>query len=272
MRATDLSALFRARTTTHTGYRWKRHGAARRFEPRAAAVLAELIMRYRCRGQPAKFNSWRRRHNGGPAPTGANREVLEVLIQTAVGLPGKSRSPAHVQAFVAEHLWYFLLLAQRQQQHILVLEGPSFMVDEPGGDGLAIHSTPKRLVFRLWEVKKYSGNRTISRTIGTACKQLDTQALRYLTKFSLLGQQQGELRVRRLFARLTNLWLRASPSAAVGVAVGASSRTIPTQSFGALARRFPRLLKPRRLEGMALGVGNFARFSTMVRDEIWKGL
>ena len=58
---------------------------------------------------------------------------------------------------MAEYVWY--ILAQENLPDGLTLraiEGPSFSVTAPGGDGLAVYQRNDAvLVFRLWEIKKH---------------------------------------------------------------------------------------------------------------------
>lgn len=273
--AEPLRKFFETARSDRPTYRWSRDLCVARDSDLLVLVrdLAERIMAYRCRGQPGRFEAWLSRRNGGPPLNDTVRRALEVVVGTAVGLPGRRRSTNHVEAFVAEHLWYFLTMESEAREFVVRVSGPSVEVTEIGGDGLTIHRNRQgHPYFRLWEVKKYSGNRSIAGTVSGACGQLAENALRYLNKFSLLGQEEGDAEIAKLYATLLDHWIDATSSAGAGVAVGTSSKTITTRSFQSLPRYFPRLCAPPRLQGHVAAVTDFAGFAEAVRDELWKGL
>jgi len=271
----SIRAFFERSKAVLATYRWHRDdsnavGAALE---RLVSQLGERIMRYRCRGQPGRFEAWRERRDGGPAADETTRRALEIVVGTAVGLPGSPKSRDHVEAFVAEHLWYFLTLEADPDECIVRVQGPSVEVTEIGGDGLTIHRESKDAIsFRLWEIKKYSGTGSAASTVSGACRQLEANALRYLNKFSLLGQQEADEQIARLYGELLDHWLEATSEASAGVGLGTSSRAITNRSFQSLPKSFPRLVSPPRLQGCAAAIDDFSAFVERVRDELWKGL
>jgi hypothetical protein len=270
-----IRRFFQRAQTERPTYRWSRDDCAGGDSATQDLVedLASRIMEYRCRGQPGRFTAWTGRRNGGPPHNDTVRRALEIVIGTAVGLPQDAKSRDHIEAFVAEHLWYFLTLEADNEESLVRVVGPSVEVTEIGGDGLTVYeATSGDLAFFLWEVKKYAGNGSATPTVTSACRQLDTEALRYLHKFSLLGQEEAEERVSQLYGRLLDEWIEATVAAGAAVAIGTSRAAITNRSFGALPRIFPRLAAPPRLQGCAAAVDDFPAFADVVKEEMWKGL
>lgn len=256
-------------------YSWSRHTLEGEESAEEAARLVALrIMAYRCRNRPDRFEAWLQRFWGGAAPTGLIKRSLEIIIQTAVGLEAEPRSQAHVEAFVAEHVWFFLAEDFQTQDSLIAIEGPSVDVTEPGADGLVIHRLPNgSLMFRLWEIKKHSGSSHTSATARIAYSQIDAKAERYLNKVSLTGQYKSSTpEVERFYALLMDLWMAADPSASAGVAIVTSGRSVPTRAFTRFPDRFPRFVTPQRLRGLVAGLADFPNFATRVQSAIWRGL
>jgi hypothetical protein len=127
-------------------------------------------------------------------------------------------------------------------------------------------------MFRLWEIKKFTGAGSINGTITTAYIQLQTRALRYLVRYSVMGQHSPNQEVVKLCAGLVDHWITGSAQAAAGVGVAASIKAIPKSCFAKFGKAFPLLTKPRRLRGFVAGTADFSGFAVAVRDYIWKGL
>ena len=269
-----LNAYFEKTTNVARNYVWVLKAAKDRDVPpiAAARILARKIVALRCRSKPEWFDAWLARYEGGQPPEGVRRQGLEIVIGSAVGLPERIRSIQHVEACIAEHLWYFMVQEETEEEAIRRLEEPSFEVTEPGGDGLVVHALDQGLLFRLWEIKKHTGRSRLSRTIGVAYTQLDKDAMRYLTKYSLRGQYLRDEELQRLYAQMPDLWLEGSEQAAPGVAVGTSVSAVTRRCFTSFPKRFPQFLVSRRLLGHVGAVIDFAAFALQVRDEMWKGL
>jgi hypothetical protein len=271
-----LRDCFRVEAHDCGDYSWASHRLIPGLtEPAVAEIVAMRVMAYRCRNRPDRFQAWYDAFRGVAQPaTGPLHRALEVLIEMAVGLPGRPRSQDHLEAFVAEHLWFFLIEDYSIEDSIEVIEGPSLEVTDPGGDGLAVHrDSAGRLMFRLWEVKKHTGGSHISSATRKAYDQLEARAERYLSKISLTGQYASASReLQEFYGKLMDLWVEADQAAAAGISIGISQSTLPKRAFMKFPTRFPRLLTPPRLRGLIAASNDFPSFATSVRDGLWKGL
>jgi hypothetical protein len=195
-----------------------------------------------------------------------------MLVAAGVGTPDAPRPADHVQGFVAEHLWYFLALTEDQPmpEHI---EGPSFEVTELGSDGLEVYRLGSGgLAFRLWELKKHVGTDPVDRSVRTAYDQLNANALRYLARYVTVRQHDAASDIADFFIRMAESWVRSDEEAAIGVSVAISDVSIPAACFTTLHEHFPRLLEPPRCKGILIATRDFRRFSSVVQEELWKGL
>lgn len=237
-----------------------------------AQEVARAIVEYRCSNRNDLVSEWQSRANTSD-PSRERHKIIEILIDTCVGLPDRTRSSDYVEGSIAEHLWYFIASEESIPDSIVRIHGPSLQVTEIGGDSLVLHRLESgALQFRLWEVKKYSGSSHAGGTITKACKQLKSEALRYLAKFSLLGQYDEDQEVTAFYAILMDQWVDSTSSAAAGVAIGTSGRSVPNPCFTQLPRHFDRFLDPRRLRGEMVAVDDFSIFARLVREQLWKGL
>ena len=134
----------------------------------------------------------------------------------------------------------------------VALEGPSFNVTEPGGDGLAIWRLDgETFSFCLWEIKKDSSKSHVSQTISLACRQLTTRAEKYLAKYTGIGSRQHEGELGRFYGQILDMWVDDDPSAGAGVSIGTCYHKAPKQrSFTGLSRAFPNMARDGRLEGL----------------------
>jgi hypothetical protein len=239
----------------------------------AARLIADTAMSYRC-GPASALDLWRARAQGGPALTSKERQVVDAFIEDGFGLPGKPMPPVHLQGAVAEWLWYCLTLESAPAERKLVhLQGPSYSVTEPGGDGLAVWEiTDGTLVFRLWEIKQHDTAAHLSRTVARACDQLSTSAMRYLAKFTSIGSTLYQGPLGELYAALPDLWADGDPRAGAGVALATSASRAPRRRcFGTLTTKLPALAAGGRLEGLVVAVAQFPAFAELVQGCIWSG-
>lgn len=239
----------------------------------AAWLVADTAMSYRCGRSPA-LALWRARAQGGPALNARERLSVDAFLVDAFGLPDKPIPAVHLQGCVAELLWFCLTLkwpsADRRLVHV---EGPSYSVTEPGGDGLAVWEvTDGTLVFRLWEIKQHDAAAGLSRTVGRACDQLTTSAVRYLAKYTSIGSTLYDGPLGELYAALPDLWADADPRAGAGVAVATSASRAPRRRcFGTMPAKLPALATGARLEGLVVAVGQFPAFADLVQRCVWSG-
>jgi hypothetical protein len=238
----------------------------------AANIVADTAMRWQCRGAAQHYAAWAAAVElGATLPADARRKVAP-FVRPAFGLPNDPPSADHLQGQVAEYVWY--ILAQETVPDGLVLrsiEGPSFLVTTPGGDGLAVYQRDDSvLIFRLWEVKKHDSTGGVSRTVSRALQQLDVRAEEYLAQLTTLADSYDP-DVATLYAALSDLWLDRDPRAGAGVAVSTSDRYLPRSCFGGMHKRFPDLAVDQ-LDGLVVALGDFPDFAAQVRDRVWSAL
>lgn len=260
-------------------YTWTTHRyvQARIARQDLALELARDIVQSRCVATPARFAAWERRRSGGPAHTPPDLAALLAFLKPGFGIPGQN-SPvptSHLEGLVAECLWHNLTRELASQGRMRWVQPLKLRATHAGGDGLTVHDeSGESLLFRLWEIKKATGNHGVSRTVSTAYAQLKSRALEYLAEVSLIGETEhrNDPPMRQLFAQMVDLWIAGSPVAAAGVAVATSTSKIPRRCFSTFPGHFPQFASPRRLEGILLAVDDFGAFAREVQEAIWKGL
>jgi hypothetical protein len=135
---------------------------------------------------------------------------------------------------------------------------------------LTVRRTETGLRFRLWEIKKHSGDGGISGTTKRAYDQLKNRGLEYLAEYSNVEQHTDDPDLARLYATLPEHWLDASESAGAGVAVVCSQP--PVRCFTTFPRHFPALSDSHGRMGVAAAFGDLADFTRRVRAAVWTGL
>jgi hypothetical protein len=242
---------------------------------RAAEMIAEDAMQLRC-GKSPVLDVWRGRAAGGPPHTLKDRRAVEAFVTDTFGLPSAPGTPDLLQGFVAELVWHRLVrerTAPGDGRTLIHVADLSWSAYQQGGDGLVVYEiVGGELVFRLWEIKKHDSAAHLSRTVGRACKQLSSGALRYLAQFTAYGSElEGDL--GRLFGQLVPLWLNDDPRAGVGVSIATSTEHAPKRrAFGGVATAFPQFTGVGQREGLVVAVADFPTFATTVREVIWTGL
>lgn len=249
------------------------HNTATSSSEDLAAIIADAIMRYRCRGCPQHYQLWRERVDSGAPLVGGAHPVLEAIIGPAFGLPGIERPADHLEGLVAEHLWFFIVQQGMDGERIEHIEGPGVRATDAGGDGLVIHrGDAGELLFRLWEIKKATGAGEVSATVTKAYGQLKERALRYLAEYTTIAATIGNDEVASFIARMIEAWVNAAPEAAAGVAVTTSVDKVPERCFTTFGTQFPNLVVPKRLRGMLTALDGLPAFSVEVKEAVWKGL
>ena len=229
-------------------------------------------MAIRCRGALQHLASWRARAAGGPAHTPAITSALEAFIEPVFGMPGAPRLPDHVEGFVAQHLWYELTSESAANDGIVFVTVPAFHVTAPGGDALVIQRLAEGLSFRLWELKKCTGNSKVSGTVSNAFSQIEANAAKYLAQYTATEQWTQVPEIASFIGTIIEQWLAAAPTASAGVAVNTSLALVPRRCFTNFGRRFPRFANPIRLRGLVTAVDDFAQFVVAVQGAVWTGL
>lgn len=136
----------------------------------AVAIVVDAAVKWQCRGASQHYNAWRQAVAQRTQLSTDQSRKLAPFIRPAFGLPARPLPPDHLQGHVAEYVWY--ILAQENLPpglRLRTIEGPSFSVTTPGGDGLAVYQRSDAvLVFRLWETKKHERTVHLSRTVARA--------------------------------------------------------------------------------------------------------
>lgn len=238
----------------------------------AVAIVAETALRWQCRGAIQHYEAWRDAVRLSTQLGRDARRKLVPFVRPAFGLPDAPPLADHLQGHVAECVWY--ILAKENVPAGLSLrsiEGPSFLVTAPGGDGLVVYQRDDDvLIFRLWEIKKHDSTGGVSRTVSRALQQLDEKAEEYLAQLTTLASTyDGD--VGQLHAALSDLWLDRDERAGAGVAVSTSDQYLPNSCFGRMHVRFPDLAVDQ-LAGLVVALGDFPAFAVEVRDRIWSAL
>lgn len=238
----------------------------------AVAIVADAAVRWQCRGASHHYTAWAQAVAQGTQLSTDQSRKLSSFIKPAFGLRAQPLPADHLQGHVAEYVWY--LLAQENLPPGLALrtiEGPSFSVTTPGGDGLAVYQRDDAvLVFRLWEIKKHESNTHISRTVARAYTQLDRKAEVYLAELTTLADT-CEPEIAQLYAALSDLWLDRDERAGAGVAVSTSDGRLPSRCFGTMHEKFPDL-SVEQIQGLVVSLGDFPAFARAVRERVWSAL
>lgn len=202
-----------------------------------------------------------------------HKALSEFFIEPVLGLPGYSFHADHLQGFIAQYLWYFLI-QELSTEPIKRIEPMGFAATDHGGDGMVVHQVAAgHLMFRLWEIKKCVGETPVSSTVNTAYGQLNSKAGRYLARLTSIGQERlGDPELSEFYSKLPVLWIEAGPEASVGVALAISANNIPARCFTTFGDQFPNFVSPKRLKGMLTAIEDFPSFCEKVQKAIWKGL
>ncbi len=147
-----------------------------------AQVLANNIVRFRCRRCLQHFESWKNKAENDIPLNDASKQALRAFLGPTFGTPDHEyREPNidHLEGFVGEWLWYFLSI-ENPTETILHKVPPGFKSTDPGGDALLIHRLiGNELLFRLWEMKKFAPKATdstqqLNSTVNRAYSQLNS--------------------------------------------------------------------------------------------------
>lgn len=270
---TDLLTLDHAEEATHA---WASARPLPGSIEAAAIWLADWIAQHRCGGAPSYYTAWERRAAGGDAHPPVLAECLRAFVASeSIGTPEAPAPEQHLQGFVAEHLWAVLITEGTILRDTPVrVDGPDWSVTDSGGDGLAIYRRqPLGLAFSLWESKAHTGAGEIRDTVNGACRQLDGSALRYLARFSKLGQQIPDVELRNFYAKLPELWKLSAHEAGGGICVTANDdpAVVVEHCFGNLGSYW-NFSRPEQRRGVLALIADLPAFASRVREHLWKGL
>ena len=234
--------------------------------------MANAAVNWQCRGAVQHYDAWRHAVAQDSQLRADEKRKLIPFIRPIFGLPADPRPADHLQGHVAECVWYILARENVPAGlRLRTIEGPSFVVTTPGGDGLVVYQRDDDvLVFRLWEIKKHDSTGGVSRTVSRALRQLDEKAEEYLAQLTTVAGSY-EPDVALLYAALSDLWLDRDERAGAGVAVSTSDRSLPRTCFGRMHTRFPEL-SIDQMAGLVVALGDFPAFAASVRDRVWSAL
>lgn len=245
-------------------------GVGERERAAIAWIIADAVMTNRA-GSSRAGELWRSAALAGTRLSGRDRENVSAFLDGVFGLPPEGKSETHVIGHVAEWLWY---LHARETVHesrtVALLDPPKFNVTEPGGDGFVVFSdaATAETSFRLWEIKQHVGGSALSATVGTAYKQLSTNATRYLAQLTgIHSTQPGS--VGELCKQLVDFWIDCSHRAGVGVSVASATTPAPATCFSTMGKHFPRFTQAGQLEGLLLAVEDLPGLARDVRGYLW---
>jgi hypothetical protein len=201
---------------------------------------------------------------GGNAYSATEREALIAFLSVV----RPEVSTEHVEAFVAEYLWHYLVTKDTAESALVRVVGPKFHITAPGGDGLVVRRG-ESLRYTLWEIKKHRGA-DLTGAIREAYAQLTGSATQYLAEYSAVEQLDDDPELVRLLARLVEAWVDGEPAARAGVAVAGS--TAPRKCFTTMGNYFAQLISDDSRHGVTAAVSAFPTFAQRVRELLWTGL
>jgi hypothetical protein len=228
--------------------------------PAAASRVAAEIAWLRCGGAPQYYDAWVSRYQGGP-PHGADLLacLAAFLGSESVGTADDPAPQVHLDGFVAEHVWHLLLVEDALGRGIpLRVDRPDWSVTDSGGDGLAIYDMAGTLSFRLWESKAHTGEGTVRDVVNGAARQIDSKALRYLARFSKIGQTLEQPALRLFYGRLVEFWRTSDAAAGGGISVSTASEDI-ADCFGGIGNYWSFANFDQR-QGMVVVIQEFSAF------------
>ena len=200
-----------------------------------------------------------------------DRRVMEAALLENVGTPTAPADTKHLLGLVAESIWVDVVSeADVGLGRPVRVEGHDWSVTDPGGDGLTIYAVDGQFCYRLWESKYHGRDEEIRSTINAACRQVESRASSYLSRFSLVAQHLTNDDPLAVFlARLTELWVDKDPAAGVGIVVSTNDPLRQVNCFEGIDRHFG--LVADQHQGHLNLIGDFPVFAKSVRRVLWKG-
>lgn len=240
----------------------------------AAAVLAEGIARRRIGSNAERHKRWqsRRRAPSRVAVDARELRVLEAGLLQNIGTPDQPSSSQHLHGLIVESIWFEIASEVDAGLGVPIrVEGHNWSITDPGGDGLTVYATADGgFCFRLWESKHHGTSRKVRRTVNQACRQVKSNSLNYLSRFSLIAQQiTDDDALARFYGELPERWVDRDPAAGVGVSVGTNNDARISGCFGRVDTYFE--LELGQHQAQLQLVSDFTELAVRVRREIWKG-
>ncbi|MER6059507.1 hypothetical protein [Streptomyces albidoflavus] len=249
-------------------------------EDRAAAgwIIADEIMRERTGGSARTYGRWREATLNEEKLTGKDHVLVKAFAEPVFAAAAAKKKGNHgLAGYVGEWLWYLLTrdLPKDSARAVEILGPPKAAVNDGGGDGLIVYredGTARGFSFRLWEMKKYTGE--ANRPDGAISKgwtQLSTKGATYLAMLSW-GDKQLADDAREFVGSLAEQWVDEEESAGGGVSVALNTTAIPTKAFHLAHQHFTTHKHPGALQGLVVAIDNLEGFAHEVRKYVWTAL
>ncbi|MFE4634977.1 hypothetical protein ACFRJ1_16605 [Streptomyces sp. NPDC056773] len=249
-------------------------------EARAATawIVADAIMRDRTETDTVAYNLWRAATLAEQKLDGGDR--LLVLAYAGPVFEAAGRGNLAYQGhygYIGEWLWYLLALEEPHQdgRSIEIIPSPGHTSTDSGGDGIVIHrvsGTTTTFVFRLWEMKKFTGaDNKVTPTISKAFKQLSNKGAEYLGAMAWADKHLAP-ETRVFVSTLVSQWLKAEPTSHAGVSVAINAAATPARAFNTAHNHLPTHRHPGALQGRIVAIDDFESFANDVREYVWTAL
>ena len=240
----------------------------------AAEALAKAIADKRIGVNQRLHDLWlsQRLNPSGAYIEDADLLILEASLLQNLGTPDQPAPDEHLHGLVAEAIWREVVSGVDSGLGLPIrVESHDWSSTDPGGDGLTVYlATGHRYCFRLWESKHHGTDTPVRDTVNRACRQVKSQSLSYLARFSLVAQQITEDQaLAQFYGSLAELWVDKDPAAGVGISVGARSDVDTKNCFGKVTGYFD--FDPSQHQAQLYLMGDFAEFAHRVRAQLWKG-
>ncbi|MEU5403902.1 hypothetical protein ABZ348_31990 [Streptomyces sp. NPDC005963] len=249
-------------------------------EDRAAAawIIADEIMRERTGGRQRTYGTWREATLNETKLTGKDHVLVKAFAEPVFEAAAAKKKGNHgLAGHVGEWLWCLLTrdLPKDPARPVEILGPPKAAVNDGGGDGLIVHQedgTARGFSFRLWEMKKYTGEADDpSGAIYKGWTQLSTKGATYLGMLSW-GDKQLADDTREFVGSLAEQWVDEEESAGGGVSVALNTTAIPTKAFHLAHEHFTTHNHPGALQGLVVAIDDLEDFAHEVREYVWTAL
>lgn len=249
-------------------------------EDRAAAgwIIADEIMRERTGGRPRTYGAWHKATVDGAKLTGKEHDLVKAHAAPVFEAAAAMNKHNHgLAGYVGEWLWYLLTrdLPEDPARAVEILGPPKAAVNDGGGDGLIVYredGTARGFSFRLWEMKKYTGEADQpDGAIRKGWTQLSTKGATYLGMLSWADKLLAE-DTREFVGSLAEQWVDEEESAGGGVSVALNTTAIPTRAFHLAHEHFTTHKHPGALQGLVVAIDDLEGFAHEVRKYVWSAL
>ncbi|MFE6867854.1 hypothetical protein ACFVFS_14960 [Kitasatospora sp. NPDC057692] len=249
-------------------------------EDRAAAawIIADEVMHSRTDVETEVYDLWRQSVLAGTKLTGRDHVRTLAFAYPVFGAAAALKKGNHgLAGYVGEWLWYLITrdLPAEPGRSVEFLTAPGPTVSDSGGDGLIIHraeGSTRGFVFRLWEMKKYTGKANKpDGAIRKGWTQLGTKGATYLGQMSW-GDKRLVPDTLEFVSSLVSQWVDAEESGNGGVSVALNASATPARAFHLAQQHFTTHSHPDALKGMVVAIDDLEAFARIVRGYVWSAL